>query len=152
MTRIAQMRAAQATPATHFPGDIPSPSNITAALIEEVLGTKVQSNDGMVKAVIGRTARMHGTTVGNEMGINTGAPFAGGDEQAVVDGDFAMRESELQTVLKTMRGQGINIVAIHLHMTHEEPRYVFLQYRGKGKAVDLAKALKKTLVAQKGVK
>lgn len=49
------------------------------------------------------------------MGVNTWAAFAGTDDQAVVDGDFAMLESELQTVLKTMRAEGINIVAIHQH-------------------------------------
>ena len=81
---------------------------------------------------------MHGTPVGNEMGVNTWAAFAGTDERAVVDGDFAMREEELQTVLKVLRREGINIVAIHNHMTHEEPRYVFLHYWGKGKAAELA--------------
>src|SRR6185436_20420988 len=73
---------------------------------------------------------------------NTWAAFAGSDQQAVVDGDFAMLESELQTVLKTLRGEGIQIVAIHQHMTNESPRYVFLHYWGKGKAVDLARALR----------
>lgn len=111
-----------------FPGDIPSPSSIAAAPIEAVFGTKVQSNNGMVKVVIGRTARMHGVEVGNEMGVNTWAAFAGSDPQAVVDGDFTMLEGDLQTVLKTMRGDGINVVAIHQHMTQETPRYVFLHY------------------------
>ena len=150
--RVGQVRAAQTTPASNFPGDIPSPSNITAGPIEEALGIKSQSMDGMVKVVIGRTAKLHGITVGNEMGVNTWAAFAGSDEQAVVDGDFAMHENELQTVLKAMRKADINIVAIHHHMTHEEPRYVFLHYWGKGKAVDLAKAVKKALVAQQAVK
>jgi hypothetical protein len=76
------------------------------------------------------------------------AAFAGSDEQAVVDGDFAMREDELQPVLKAMRSEGINIVAIHQHMTHENPRILFLHYWGKGKAVDLARAVKKALAAQ----
>jgi uncharacterized protein YfaQ (DUF2300 family) len=49
----------------------------------------------MVKVVIGRSARMHGIAVGSEMGVNTWAAFAGSDEQAVVDGDFAMRENDL---------------------------------------------------------
>ena len=150
--RIAQVRAAQGTPASSFAGDIASPSHVTAAPIEEILGSKAQVKDGMVKVTLGRTAKMHGTTVGNEMGINTWAAFAGDDEHAVVDGDFAMHENELQTVLKTMRGQSINIVAIHQHMTHEEPRYVFLHYWGKGKAVDLALAVKKALDAQKAAK
>ncbi len=150
--RVAQVRAAKAAPASTFSGDVSVPSTISAGPIEQVFGTKVQTSDGMAKVVIGRTARMQGVTVGNEMGVNTWAAFAGSDDQAVVDGDFAIRESELQTVLKTMRGEGINIVAIHQHMTSENPRIMFLHYWGKGTAVDLAKSVKKALVAQQAVK
>jgi hypothetical protein len=145
--RVAQVRAAQAVPANAFDGAIPSPSNISAAPIEAILG-KTQSKDGMVKVTIGRPANMHGVSVGNDMGVNTWAAFAGSDDQAVVDGDFAMHESELQPVLKAMRGAGINIVAIHQHMTQEQPRTMFLHYWGKGKAVDLAKGVKQALDAQ----
>jgi hypothetical protein len=147
--RIAQVRSAQASPASSFAGDIPATSSISAAPIEEVFGMKSQTSNGMVKVVIGRKATMHGVEVGNEMGVNTWAAFAGSDQQAVVDGDFAMLEGELQTVLKTMRADGINIVAIHQHMTQETPRYLFLHYWGKGKAVDLAKAVKRALNTQK---
>jgi hypothetical protein len=147
--RVAQVRSSQASPASAFPGDIPATSSISAAPIEEVFGTKSQSSGGMVKVVIGRRTTMHGVDVGNEMGVNTWAAFAGSDQQAVVDGDFAMLEGELQTVLKTMRASGINIVAIHQHMTQESPRILFLHYWGKGKAVDLAKAVKKALNTQK---
>ena len=146
--RIAQVRATQATPASGFEGDIPAPSNVSAAPIEKILGSKAQSKDGMVKVTIGRPAKMHGTAVGNEMGVNTWAAFAGDDEHAVVDGDFAMHEDELQAVLKAMRSAGINIVAIHQHMTHETPRTLFLHYWGKGKAIDLANGVKKALDAQ----
>jgi hypothetical protein len=146
--RIAEVRAGQTTPAAAFPGDIPSPSNVSAAPIEQTLGTKAQSKDGMVKVVIGRTAKMHGATVGNEMGVNTWAAFAGTDDQAVVDGDFAMHEDELQGVLKAMRAGGINIVSIHQHMTQETPRIMFLHYWGKGKAADLAKTIKSALDTQ----
>jgi hypothetical protein len=91
---------------------------------------------------------MHGITVGNEMGVNTWAAFAGSDDEAVVDGDFVMLENELQPILKTMRADGINIVAIHQHMVQEQPRYLFLHYWGKGKAADLAKSVKKALDVQ----
>jgi len=147
--RIAQVRSAQSSPASAFPGDIPATSSISAAPIEEVFGMKSQTSNGMVKIVIGRRATMHGVEVGNEMGVNTWAAFAGTDQQAVVDGDFAMLESELQPVLKTMRAAGLNIVAIHQHMTHEIPRYVFLHYWGKGRAVDLARAVKQALGTQR---
>ena len=147
--RIAQVRSGQPSPASAFPGDIPATSSISAAPIEEVFGAKSQSSNGMVKVVIGRKTTMHGVDVGNEMGVNTWAAFAGSDQQAVVDGDFAMLESELQTVLKTMRASGINVVAIHQHMTQENPRIMFVHYWGKGKAADLARAVKKAVDTQR---
>ena len=147
--RIAEIRSGQALPATAFPGDIAATSSISAAPIEAVFGTKSQTSIGMVKVVIGRKTKMHGVDIGNEMGVNTWAAFAGSDEQAVVDGDFAMLEGELQAVLKSMRASGINIVAIHQHMTQETPRIMFLHYWGKGKAIDLARAVKKALETQK---
>jgi Domain of Unknown Function (DUF1259) len=124
--KIAEIRAANPTPLKSFAGKIDSPSSITAAPIEEALGAKAQSNQGMFKIVIGRTASMHGISVGKEMGINTWAAFAGSDNAAFVDGDFAMLENELQPVLRAMRKEDINIVAIHQHMSHEQPRYLFL--------------------------
>jgi Domain of Unknown Function (DUF1259) len=150
--KIAEVRMASPTPAKSFAGSIASPNSITAAPLEAALGVKGQASQGMFKVVIGRPATMHGVKVGKEMGINTWASFGGSDERAVVDGDFAMLENEVQPVLRSMRKEGINIVAIHQHMTHEQPRYVFLHYWGKGIAVDLAQSLRRALDAQAAVK
>jgi hypothetical protein len=59
-----------------------------------------------------------------------------------------MYEDELQSVLKSLRGSGINIVAIHNHMTHENPRVVFLHYWGVGPAQELARGVKSALDTQ----
>jgi hypothetical protein len=91
---------------------------------------------------------MHGHEVGNAMGVNTWAAFVGSDEMAVVDGDFAMLEAELQPVLKALRGAGINVVAIHQHMTMESPRVIFLHYWGVGPTRALATGLKAALATQ----
>src|SRR5205814_9435157 len=99
----------------------------------------------MFKLVIGRSTKMMDTEAGKEMGVNTWAAFAGTDDNAVVDGDFAVLEDELQPVLKSLRKAGINIVAIHSHMTHETPRVLFLHYWGRGKAEELAKSVKEAL-------
>jgi hypothetical protein len=149
---IAEIRAANPTPTKMFAGTIQGPNSISPAPLEAALGAGGQTSQGMFKIVIGRTADMHGTPVAKEMGINTWASFGGADDAAVVDGDFAMRENELQPVLRAMRKEGINIVAIHQHMTHEQPRYLFLHYWGKGKAVDLAQSLKRVLEVQAAVK
>jgi hypothetical protein len=92
---------------------------------------------------------MHGVTAGNEMGVNTWAVFAGSDDNAAVDGDFAMREDELQPVLQAMRKAGINVVALHSHMSGERPRILFMHYWGRGKAADLAQSLHEVLMAQR---
>jgi Domain of Unknown Function (DUF1259) len=96
----------------------------------------------MVKFTIGRPAKMHGATINKDMGVNTWAAFAGSDENAIVDGDFAVTEDELQPVLRSLLKDKINIVAIHQHMTHEEPRIMFFHYWGRGSAKDLANAAK----------
>lgn len=146
--RVAQVRAAQATPAAGFGAPIPTPSHVSADPLAQVFGAKPESKDGMVKFTFGRSAQMHGVKVGDAMGVNTWAAFAGTDDDAVVDGDFAVREGELQPVLKSMRGSGINILSIHQHMTGETPRTMFLHYWGRGKAGDLAQAVHKAILAQ----
>jgi hypothetical protein len=148
--KIKDIRTSNSHPNTGFEAQkLPEKSSITSTRLEQVLGIKGQSSKGMFKVVIGRPAKMHGTSIAAEMGVNTWAAFAGSDDNAVVDGDFAMHEDELQRVLKSMRKQGINVVAIHSHMSGEQPRILFLHYWGRGKAEDLAQALKRTLAAQR---
>jgi hypothetical protein len=75
---------------------------------------------------------MHGVPIDSMMGVNTWAAFAGSDENAVVDGDFAVTQNELRKALKSLREADINIVAIHSHMISEEPRIIFFHYWGRG--------------------
>ena len=117
--------------------------------INDAFGAKGETApNGVHKVTIAKITKMHGEEMGSAMGVNTWAAFAGTDDRAIVDGDFAMYENELQPVLKSLRGSGINIVAIHNHMTMEDPRVVFLHYWGVGRAEELAKGVKSALDAQ----
>jgi hypothetical protein len=140
------IRGSNAKPAESFSAvgepSLPEKNSITAAPLNEIFGTQSESKDGMVKFTIGRPAKMHGVTIDKDMGVNTWAAFAGSDENAVVDGDFAVTEDELQPVLRSLLKDKINIVAIHQHMTYEEPRIMFFHYWGRGRAKDLANAIK----------
>jgi hypothetical protein len=126
----------------------PAKTSLDPKKIEDVLGVKGEMANGVFKITIGRTTKMDGYDVGNAMGVNTWAAFVGSDDQAVVDGDFAMSESELQPVLKALRRAGINVVAIHQHMTMESPRVIFLHYWGTGPTSALARGLKAALDSQ----
>ncbi|HWP47751.1 MAG TPA: DUF1259 domain-containing protein [Candidatus Limnocylindrales bacterium] len=117
--------------------------------IEDILGMKGEMNQGVYKITVGRTTKMEGYEIGNEMGVNTWAAFVGSDDKAVVDGDFVMLENEVQPVLKALRSAKINIVALHNHMIMESPRTVFLHYWGVGSTSDLAKGIKAALSTQK---
>ena len=142
-----RIRSASAIPAVTYPlKQVSQQSAITGEPLEKILGGKGEANSGMFKVTLGRDIKIHGMNMGNAMGVNTWAGFAGTNDNAVVDGDFAVLESELQSVLKSLRKSGIQIVAIHQHMTHEEPRMMFLHYWGQGKAEDLAKAVKEALI------
>ena len=144
------VRAGAKVPTEGFGGPaIPAASTIDPKPLEAILGASGQTKNGMVKFVLGQTTAMHGTELGAAMGVNTWAAFAGSPETAVVDGDFAMLEDELQGVLKALRGAAVDVVAIHSHMTHEQPRIVFLHFWGKGAAVELARGLRKALDTQR---
>ena len=144
-----EIRTANPQPADSFGvGAVPAKSAIDGPAISQVFGQKGDSKDGMYKVTIGRVVQMAGMDMGNTMGVNTWAAFAGTSDDALVVGDFAVLENELQTVLKTLRGANINIVAIHQHMTGENPRMIFLHYYGRGKALALAQGVKAAVNTQ----
>src|SRR3989454_4774868 len=128
---------------------IPGENSIDPKPLEALLGTAGQAKDGMAKFVFAKKTKAHGMDLGAEMGVNTWAAFAGSPQAAVVDGDFAMLEGELQPVLRALRAAHIDVVAIHTHMTHEEPRIMFLHFWGKGSAEELARGIKAARATQK---
>ena len=150
---VKRVRSAAPQPARSFGGKpLAEKSAVTTAPLAEVLGAKPTEKDGMVKFTIGRTTKMPcGCEVGKEMGVNTWAAFYGADDHAFVDGDFATFEGELQPVLKALRKNNINVVAIHNHMEGETPKVIFLHYWGIGPAGELAKGVRAALDAQRGV-
>lgn len=128
----------------------PAHSTLDPSKIEATTGVPGTLKDGVYKLVVGRSTKMNGHVMGSTMGVNTWAAFAGSDEKAVVDGDVAMLESELQPVLKALRGRGVQVVAIHNHMTGEEPRIIFLHYWGVGTTAQLSDAVRAALDLTRG--
>ena len=146
--KIKEIRAANPSPKNTFAQkSLGEKSSISAEPLNKIFGLQGEAKDGMVKFSIGHKAKMHEFEIGNDLGVNTWAAFAGTDDEAMVDGDFAVEEDQLQTALKSLRRNGINIVAIHSHMTHEQPRILFFHYWGRGPAKKLAEAIQEALLA-----
>lgn len=123
-------------------------NSINTKMLDGILGAKGEMSKGVYKYTIGRPdvkLMEHGVPVSTFLGFNTWAAFQGTPDKAAVAGDFTMLEDEVEPVLKTLIENGIEVVALHNHMVHEQPRIFFLHYWGIGSAEQLAEGLKAAL-------
>jgi hypothetical protein len=146
--KIKDIRAKKPSPSKSFDHKIIPTGVVKAASLEAIIGSKSESKDGIVKFTIGKTGKMHGVEVGASMGLSTWIAFSGNDQEAAISGDFIMTATEVQPVLRSLRAKGINIVALHNHMTGEQPAFYFTHFWGKGSPEELAKAFKAALDEQ----
>ena len=122
--------------------------SIETSKLDQIVGYKGEMSKGVYKYTIGRpdvTLKEHGVTISTFLGFNTWAAFQGTTDHAAVTGDFAMLENEVAPVIKTLIENGIEVVAVHNHMVHEQPKIFFLHYWGVGNAEQLAKGLRNAL-------
>lgn len=123
-------------------------NTIDTKKLDEILGHKAEMSKGVYKYTIARPdvkLKEHGVNVTTFLGFNTWAAFQGTTERAAVAGDFTMLENEVAPVIKALVENNIEVVAVHNHMVHEQPRIFFLHYWGIGNAEQLAKGLKAAL-------
>jgi hypothetical protein len=140
----AKRTSTTAAPAAAPDTAAPSPQLETSALAT-IVGHQGEQSGPVYKITIGRPdidLREHGAVINARMGLNTWAAFTGSDAEAMVAGDVAMLEHEVTPVLKVLRASGINVVAIHHHMTDTKPVVIFLHYYGTGVAATLAKGVR----------
>jgi hypothetical protein len=121
---------------------------IDTAKITQFIGHAGEQTGAVYKITLGRDdlhVREMGAPNNARMGLNTWAAFTGSDQDAVVAGDVAMLAREVTPVLKALRANGLDVVAIHHHMTATNPTIFFLHYWGRGPAEKLAAGFKAAL-------
>src|SRR5712664_1926136 len=121
---------------------------LDTAKIAKIVGHEGEQSGAVYKITVGRddlNMKEHGAAINARMGLNTWAAFVGTDQDAAIAGDVAMLESEVTPVLKTLRKNGIDVVAIHNHMIEARPVVIFLHYWGRGPAEKLATSFKAAL-------
>jgi hypothetical protein len=139
---IGHVTSAAAKP---FPG---TGTSLDTEKLAKIAGHAGEQSGAVYKITVGRddlAMKEHGAVINARMGLNTWAAFFGTQEDAVVAGDVAMLENEVTPVLKTLRKNGLDVVAIHHHMTEDRPVVIFLHYWGRGPAEKLATAFKAAL-------
>ena len=134
-----------ATPSA--PAAAPAPTMDTAKLAQ-IVGTQGEQTGAVYKITIGRDdlkLTEMGAPINARMGLNTWAAFVGTNGNAAIAGDVAMVAGEVTPVLKALRKNGLDVVAIHHHMTDTSPTIYFLHYWGTGPADQLATGFKAAL-------
>jgi hypothetical protein len=116
--------------------------------LAKIVGHEGEQSGAVYKITVGRDdlgMKEHGAVINARMGLNTWAAFVGTQEDAAIAGDVAMLESEVTPVLKALRKNNLDVVAIHHHMTGDRPVVIFLHYWGRGPAEKLATGFKAAL-------
>jgi hypothetical protein len=131
---------------TPTPPAAAAPSNaLNTARLVDIVGSPGEQTGAVYKFTLPRTDLKvveMGAPINARMGLNTWAAFTGSNEKAAIAGDVAMLESEVTPVLKVLRQNGLDVVAIHHHMTNDRPMIIFLHYWGTGPADKLAAGFK----------
>jgi hypothetical protein len=123
----------------------PAQTTLNTAKLVEIVGVQGEQTGGVYKFTLERTDLKiveMGASINARMGLNTWAAFTGTNEKAAIAGDVAMLESEVTPVLKALRANGLDVVAIHHHMIGSQPTIIFLHYWGTGPAEALAQGFK----------
>jgi uncharacterized protein DUF1259 len=135
------------------PATTPAPAptaalGFDAAAIAKTVGHQGDTTGAVYKITVGRddlTLKDMGAPINARMGLNTWAAFVGTDANAAIAGDVAMLANEVTPVLKALRQNGLQVVAIHQHMTSTQPTIYFLHYWGTGSTAKLAAGFKAAL-------
>ena len=134
-------------PATS-PATAPAGPAFNLVALDSIVRSKGEALGSVYKFTLGRddlNLKEHGAPINARMGLNSWAAFAGNESDAQIAGDIAMRESEVNAVLKALRSHKLNVVAIHHHMLATQPVVIFLHYWGRGNPEDLAAGFRAAL-------
>jgi hypothetical protein len=141
---VIDQSAKRAQPPRSAPATPAPTAALNGTALATIVGHQGQQSGPVYTITIARPdidLRIHGAVISSRMGLAADAAFAGTDADAMVSGDVAMLEGEVTPVAKALRANGLNVVAIHNHMTGE-PVTVFLHYYGTGPAAKLAQAVR----------
>ncbi len=148
------------TPPSPFPGSIGERgvvSGVPCGAIQKLLGAGDSGTDagaGFCKITLPRSdlaVTLNGTALPPAMGVASWFAFQEvPDRSAVVlTGDMALTEAQVSNALGAMVQAGVDVVALHNHMTGEQPRIVFFHFQARGNAATLAQAVHDALQASR---
>ncbi|GEO06675.1 peptidase M23 [Adhaeribacter aerolatus] len=148
----ATIRQSKISPANQPPAIAPAgptgKENFDLPALDAIVKYTGTVNGPTYKYTVGRadlTIMAMGAEMTPSIGLNSWASFAGDKNQAHIAGDIAMLEPEVNAVIKALRQNNLEVVALHHHMLGDDPHIIFLHYYGQGPATTLAQGFRAAL-------
>ena len=126
----------------------PTALDLDTAAIARAIGVRGKVNGGVYQLSIPRREKIREDKmeIPSAMGIATAINFQStGAGKAVVTGDFVLLGREVNPVIWTLSENGIDVTAIHSHMTAEQPHLFFMHFWANDDAAKLARGLRAAL-------
>jgi hypothetical protein len=87
----------------------------------------------------------NGMPIPADLGLATYVAFSGTESRSLAVGDVAMLGNEIDAVIDRLRAGGFEVIALHNHMTTENPRLFFTHFQAIGNAEKLAATFKNAM-------
>ncbi|HJQ52705.1 MAG TPA: DUF1259 domain-containing protein [Gemmatimonadaceae bacterium] len=138
---LGQTKTPFATPPAAAPAP---PSDLDTVAIARALRVAGKWNGGVYQVSVPRREKItdDGMEVPPSMGVATGINFQPtGGGRAAITGDFVLRASEVNQVIRALSASDIEVTALHTHMLTEQPKLFFMHFWANDDAVKLARGL-----------
>lgn len=137
-----------ATPMGAPPAAAPAVADLDTAGIAKALGVSGRLNGNVYQVSVPRSETI--TEMGHQlppsMGVATAINFQPtGAGKAAITGDFVLRGSEVNPVIRAFKKNGIDATALHSHLVDSDPQLYFMHFWANDDALKLARGLKEAL-------
>lgn len=117
--------------------------------IDQIMGQKGKVNSGVYQYSIPRDETITegtGMVIPPSMGVAQAINFQPtGGGKAAITGDFVLTASEVNSVIRALRDNAIEVTAVHSHMLTESPRLFFMHFWANDDSLKLARGLRTAL-------
>ena len=132
---------------------VPSKTELTPAQqqtfknVQDALGRAGTMAGKVLQVGVPRAEKLeeHGMEVPASMGMGISMNFQLVGEKVATTGDFVLIASEVNPVIRELRGRGLDVTALHSHMLEESPRLFFMHFWGVDTPEKIGGALKAAL-------
>jgi uncharacterized protein DUF1259 len=137
-----------ATPIGAAPAAAAPSAELDTGAIAKALGVSGRLNGSVYQVSVPRseTIMEMGHSLPPSMGVATAINFQPtGAGKAAITGDFVLRGSEINPVIRAFKKNGIDATALHSHLVDSDPQLYFMHFWANDDALKLARGLREAL-------